>query len=169
MTQNQTLKYSPSQQDYANVLRIFFWKRLSTRISLIILALAFGMIVYVIISKGSPPTIFELIWLLLPPLFVIFVFYFQPSRTANQAWQNEKLTADVTWEVSDAEVRISTRFGSSDLSWESLDKLVTSRDYYLLLFKGNKNAFRFLPRRVFNNAQEQEQFLELVAKHLPIK
>jgi hypothetical protein len=166
MNQSLSLRYTPTQQDYAQVLRLFFWQRTGTKISLAILVIAFGLIIFTIASQGSPPTIFQLIWLLLPPLFIIFAFFIQPSRTAKQAAGIEQLVSEATWEVSDAGVQISTRFSSTHLDWDSLKKLVTTRDYYLLLSKTKKNTFRFLPRRAFTSPQEQDLFLELVARHL---
>jgi hypothetical protein len=162
LSQSLVLLYTPNQKDYATVLRYFYWQRTGTKVSLVFLAVAFGLILYMIASKGSPLTFFELIWLLLPPLFVIYVFFLQPSRLANKAVQNEQLVTEATWIVSDAGVQISSRFGSDQLDWESLNKLLTTKDYYLLLSKANKNAFRFLPRRAFISPKEEEQFLELV-------
>jgi hypothetical protein len=166
MNQPLTLRYTPSQQDYAIVLRYFYWQRTATKVSLLFLAVAFGLVFYMIASKGTPVTIFEIIWLLLPPLFVIFVFFIQPSRLASQAAKNEQLVTEATWEMSDTGVQISSRFGSTLLPWESLKKLVTTKGYYLLLSKTNKNAFRFLPRRAFTSPQEEELFLELVARNI---
>jgi Ca2+/Na+ antiporter len=166
MTQSLTIKYTPTQQDYAKVLRLFFLQRTGTRISLAFLVIAFCLIVLAILSKGSPPTIFELVWLLLPPLFLVFIFLVQPSRVAQLAAKNEQLISEATWEVSDEGVQISSSFGSTHLGWEALNKLVTTREYYLLLLKGNKNAFRFIPIRAFTTQQEKDQFLELMANHL---
>jgi len=139
---------------------------MGTKISLGFLAIAFGLILYVILSQGTPPTIVELVWLLLPPFFVIFVFFIQPARLANQAVKNEQLTTETTWEVSDSGVQISSRFGSALMEWDSLRALLTTKDYYLLLRKSNKNIFRFLPRRAFISTQEEEQFLQLVREYL---
>jgi len=163
------LHYTPNQQDYAAVLRIFFWIRTGTRVSLGSLAIAFGLILYVIIAQGSPPTIFELIWLLLPPLFVAFVFIIQPSRLANKAVQNEQLVTEATWELNESGVLISNRFSSILMEWDSLQKLLVTREYYLLLSKKNRNTFRFLPRRAFNSPQQEDQFLALVRKYLPVR
>jgi hypothetical protein len=162
------LRYTPTKQDYANVLRLFFFQRTSTRVSLGFLALAFGLIIYTIASQGSPPSIYELVWLLLPPLFVAYVFFFQPSRMASRAIQNEQLAAEATWEVSDAGVKITNRFGEIQMDWDNLQKLVTTKEYYLLLSKINKNAFRFMPKRAFTSPQETEQFMAFVGKYLPI-
>jgi hypothetical protein len=167
MDQSLTLRYTPNQQDYAKVLRLFFLQRTGTRISLFLLVIAYGLIIAAIIAKGTPPTVFEWVWLVLPPLFVIFTIFIQPSRMARQAVVDDQLTSEATWEVSDAGVQISSRFGSTHLDWEALKKLVTTREYYLLLFKTNKNAFRFIPRRAFTSPLEQDRFLELVAQHLP--
>ncbi len=168
MDQPLTLHFTPNKQDYANVLRLFFFQRNSTRVSLVFLAIAFGLIIYTVVAQGTPPTLFELVWLLLPPLFVAYVFFIQPSRMANQAIQNEQLATEATWEVSDNGVKISSRFGETQMNWDTLQKLVTTREYYLLLSKVNKNAFRFMPKRAFATGRETEQFLALVGKYLPI-
>jgi hypothetical protein len=167
MSQILTLRFTPTQQDYAHVLRLFYLQRTGTRISLALLVIAFGLTIFAIIAQGFPPSAFKLIWLLLPPLFVIFAFFVQPSRIARQAIGNEQLSCEAKWEVSDEGVQISSQFSSTHLDWELLNKLVTTREYYLLLIKTNKGAFRFLPRRAFTSPEEQDQFLELVAHHLP--
>lgn len=162
-----TLHFTPNQQDYTKVLRLFFIQRTSTRISLGFLAVAFALICYGVISRGVSPSVFEVVWLLLPPLFVAYVFFVQPSRMARHAAQNEQLVTEATWQVGDEGVEISSCFGSTLMAWDSLQKLVTTSEYYLLLSKVNKNAFRFLPQRAFGSPQEKEQFLDLVRQHLP--
>lgn len=161
-----TLHYTPSQKDYATVLRLFNWRRTSTKVSLVFLTLVFGLVLFAILSNGLPLTALELIWLLFPPLFMIFTFYLQPISIARKAVQNEQLVAEATWEVSDAGVKILSRYGSIDLGWDTFKKLVETRDYYLLLSKKNRNAFRFLPRRAFTSPQEDELFLQLVNRNI---
>jgi hypothetical protein len=131
------LHYTPTEQDYATVLRLYFWQRTSTKISLLAIVVIFCLVLYLIISQGTPPTIFELIWLFLPPLFVAFMFYFQPSRIARQAAQNEKLTAETTWIVGPEGIQISSRFGSTMMEWQTFGKLVTTKSYHLLLSRTN--------------------------------
>jgi hypothetical protein len=167
MGQSLTLKYTPNARDYASVMRLFFWQRKATKISLVLLVIAFLLVIFMLLIKGSPPTIFELLWLLLPPFFVVYSFYIQPSRLANKAARNEQLVTEATWEVDDSGVHISSRYSNTDLAWDTLKKLVTTQDYYLLLSRTNDNAFRFLPRRAFTSDQEQVLFLQLVAKYLP--
>jgi Ca2+/Na+ antiporter len=169
MSQLLTLHYTPTQQDYATVMRLFFWHRKATRISLVFLVIAFLLVVFMLLVKGSPPSFFELLWLLLPPFFVVYSFYLQPSHLAKQAAKNEQLVTEATWVVDETGVHISSRFTSTDLAWDTLKKLVTSQKYYLLLSSSNDNAFRFLPRRAFTSPQEEQLFLQLVAEHLPPK
>ena len=72
-----------------------------------------------------------------------------------------------TWEVSISGIQITNCSGSNSLDWESLSKLVITKDYYLLHSKNNKNAFRLLPRRSFASPQEEEIFIELARQKLP--
>ena len=148
------------------VLRLYFWHHTPTKLSLLVLAGAFGLVLVWVISKGSPPTLFELIWLLLPPLFVLFIFLIQPSRISRQAVQNEQLITEATWEVKASGVQISSCFGSTLLEWGCFEKLLITGEYYLLLSKTKKNSFRFLPRRAFTSAQEETEFLGLVDEHI---
>lgn len=168
MVQLITLHFTPAKQDYVNVLRQFFIRRTLIRIALGILALLFGLACYSLIRHGTPPDIFELVWVFLPPLYVVYTFFVQPARMASRAIQNEQLVADATWEMSDGGVTISTRFGSTSLAWDSLARLVTTREYYLLLSKANRNAFRFIPKRAFSSLDEHESFLALIRQHLRI-
>jgi len=166
MVQSVTLKYTPSQQDYAQAIRLFMMKRTANRISLGFLVIAFAIVVLSISTQATPITIFELIWLLFPPLFIIYIIIIQPNRMAKQAMTNEHLAAETTWEVSDSGVQISTSFDSALFEWDALARLITNKDYYLLLFKKNKNTFRFLPQRSFTSAEDQDSFLQLMTSHL---
>jgi hypothetical protein len=169
MNQSINISFTPNQKDYSNVLRLFLWQRTLTRVSMAVLALAFGLICYVVITRGTTPTFFELIWLFLPPLFAAYIFWFQPNRMASQAVLNEQLVTEANWQVSDSGVKISSHFGSTEMEWENLSKLVVTKEYFLLLSKVNKNAFRFLPLRAFNSPQEKEALLQLVAKYIPVR
>ena len=166
MSEPLIMQFTPSQQDYAKVLRLFFFRRTSTQVSLGFLAIAFGLICYTVLTQGTAPSFFELIWLLLPPLFVAYVFFIQPSRMASRVIKDDQLAAETTLEVSDAGVKISNSFTSALLEWNNLQKLVVTKEYYLLLIKVNKNSFRFLPLRAFKTAQEKERFQSLVQQHL---
>jgi hypothetical protein len=101
-------------------------------------------------------------------VFVTYIFFMQPRRIAAQAAQNERLMADVSWHVTPSGVEISSTFESVLLDWPSLAKLAQAGEYYLLLSKARKNAFRFLPRRVFANPQEEDEFCQLVQEYIPI-
>jgi hypothetical protein len=169
MSQSIKISFTPNKRDYASVLRLFLWQRTLTRVSLAVLAIAFALICYVVITRGNIPSFFELIWLLLPPLFVAYIFWFQPSRMASQAVLNEQLVTEATWQVSDSGVEISSHYGTTEMEWENLSKLVVTKEYYLLLSKVNKNAFRFLPLRAFNSPQEKEDFLQLVSRNIPVR
>jgi hypothetical protein len=161
-----TLKYTPTQQDYARTIRLFMMSRTSNRISLGFLVVAFAIVVFSISTKATPITLFEIIWLLFPPLFIIYIIVIQPTRMAKQAMQNEHLSAETTWEVNEAGVQISTSLDTSLYEWDKLARLMTRIDYYLLLFKTNKNTFRFLPRRSFTSTEDEDNFLQLMTSHL---
>ena len=85
----------------------------------------------------------------------------------NKAAQNEQLMSEATWEVSKSGIQITNSSGSNSLEWESLSKLVITKDYLLFISKNNKNAFRFLPRRAFASPQEEEIFIELARQKIP--
>jgi hypothetical protein len=166
MSQPLTMKYTPDQVDYVQVLRIFFLRQTGIRISLGFLAVAFAIILYSVATQAASVSLFQLAWLLLPPLFVVYILYWQPRSMARRAMSNEQLAAETTWLVTDEGVSISSAFGANQLEWDTLTRLITSKDYYLLVFKTEKNFFRFLPRRAFASPQEDELFVQQVTSHL---
>ncbi len=167
MNQSVTVHYTPTQKDYSRVLRLFIFHFTGTRVSVLFLAVAFGLIVYSLAIKDAPPSVFEIIWVILPLLIAAFMFIIQPSRYARQAMATKQLSAETTWDVSNTGVEICTQYDSTRLEWNSLDKLVAHKDYYLLLMKNNRNVPLFLPRRAFKNEEQQKVFLQLMAANLP--
>jgi hypothetical protein len=167
MTQSITVHFTPNKKDYTHVLRLFIFHFTGTRISVIFLVVAFGLIVYSLASKAVAPSAFEIIWALLPPLIAAFMFIIQPARYATQAMANKQLAAETTWDVSGSGVEICTQYDSTRLEWNNLDKLLTYKDYYLLLMKSHRNVPLFLPRRAFKNGEQQKLFLQLMATNLP--
>jgi hypothetical protein len=167
MSQSVTVHYTPTHKDYAHVLRLFIFHFTGTKISIVFLAVAFGLIVYSLATKAVAPSVFEIIWVLLPPLIAAFMFIIQPSRYATQAMANKHLAAETTWDVSNSGLEICTQYDSTRLEWNSLEKLVTYKDYYLVLMKANRNIPLFLPRRAFTNGEQQKLFLQILATNLP--
>jgi hypothetical protein len=168
MDQSQilTLHFTPEKNDYIQVLRIFFLHQTGSRISLGFLVIIFAYMAYSIATSAVTPSIFEIILLIFPPVFVLYILIVQPRGMADKAMANEQLAAETTWELGEQGIDMSTSFGSTHLNWEDLSRLVTTKEYYLLLLKGNQRAFRFLPRRVFASPQDQDTFLNLVTGHL---
>jgi hypothetical protein len=166
MAQSVTLKYTPTQEDYAQVLRLIMLRSIVNQILMGFLVIGFIFILFNMVSQATPITLVAVIWLLLPPLFIIYIIFIQPNRMAKKYIMNEQLVAECTWEVGDAGVQISTSFGSTQYEWDNLSKLVTSKEYYLLHIKKSRYAPRFLPRRSFASAEDQDTFLQLMASHL---
>ncbi|NJD58672.1 MAG: hypothetical protein C3F13_18020 [Anaerolineales bacterium] len=165
-TQTLTLHYTPEKNDYIQVLRIFFLHQTGSRISLGFLVIIFVYMLYNVATSAVTVSIFEIILLLFPPVFVAYILFVQPRGIADKAMANEQLAAETTWELGEQGVDISTSFGSTHLNWEDFSRMVTTKEYYLLLIKGNQRTFRFLPRKVFTSPQEQDTFLSLVTGHL---
>ncbi len=165
MAQSVSIKFTPTQQDYARVLRLFLVRNTINRLMLGFLVVAFGFVVFNMLAQSTPVTFFEIIWLLFPPLFIIYILVVQPNRMGKQYMADEKMAAETTWEVNEAGVQMSTSFNSTLFEWEILSKLVTYPDYYLLTFK-KKNTFRFLPRRSFTSTEDHDAFLQLMTSHL---
>jgi hypothetical protein len=165
MAQSVSIKFTPTQQYYARVLRLFLVRNTINRLMLGFLVVAFGFVVFNMLAQSTQVTFFEIIWLLFPPLFLIYILVVQPNRMGKQYMADEKMSAETTWEVNDAGVQMSTSFNSNVFEWDILSKLVTYQEYYLLTFK-KKNTFRFLPRRAFTSPDDHDVFLQLMSSHL---
>ncbi len=169
MSESLRVSYTPTQDDYTRALRLFFLQWTGMRIIIGFLVVFLGLTIYRVATQGDAPNIFEVIWLLLPPVFILFIFLVQPRSIARRAVANEQLRAETTWELGEPGLEISTVFGSKHLDWVDLRKLVPTKDYYLVLLRTNRNTFLFMPRRAFATPEEQENFSQLIAAHLSKK
>jgi hypothetical protein len=89
MSQPSTLRFTPNQQDYGTVLRNSFWLQADVKVSIMILAGAFGFVIYLVLAKSSPISFYELIWLWVPPVLATNIFLIQPSRLMRRAAQSK--------------------------------------------------------------------------------
>ena len=167
MAQSVTLKYTPTQQDYAQVLRLIMLRSTVNQILMGFLVLGFVFILFNMVIAGHTNHPLTLIWLLLPPLFIIYIIFYSTQSYGKTVYERMN-----SWQqnVPGKWVMLVCKFPPAlarlNYEWDKLSKLVTTKDYYLLYVKKSRYAPRFLPRRSFTSAEEQDTFLQLMTSHL---
>ena len=67
---------------------------------------------------------------------------------------------------SDEGVKVKTSQIDSKLAWSLYSRVVEGRDMYLLLYGKDTRMMTAAPKRVFINKEQENQFRELLAKHI---
>ncbi len=111
------------------------------------------------------------IFLLAPFLIMLAIFgvfgILVPMRIGAQVQQSEnRILDEVQWLLDDTQIIIKDPHTELRVDWGTFRELVELKDYYLLVHTVNKNMFNFIPKRVFESADQEQAFCELVRQNI---
>jgi len=88
-------------------------------------------------------------------------------RIGAQVQQSEnRILDEVQWLLDDTQIIIKDPHTELRVDWGTFRELVELKDYYLLVHTVNKNMFNFIPKRVFESADQEQAFCELVRQNI---
>lgn len=77
------------------------------------------------------------------------------------ASQDERMRAETSWSVEEERITVRNRYEKVELSWQMFERLIDSREYFVLVYAENKRQFSFLPKRAFLDKEDCRKFAEL--------
>lgn len=162
------IEFTPTPEDYKKIIRIYY---LSNSRLWIILGV-FGLpqlccSVYVISQNVLQNNILPILILLLFPAFLIYLLVLLPASFAQRVRNDARLKSKTTWIVSEQQIIIKNEFSESKLDWETFQRVIESRAYYLLFYQGKKLLFQMLPKRAFFSVDQELTFQKLLQKKVP--
>jgi hypothetical protein len=167
VTEPITLRFTPTEQDYQQAARALGLKRGSLWISLGMMVLLEACLAFTLLSSSEPAPLLSWLFLLIPPLMLVAIFYGLPYWTTRRVKGNERLLAETTWNLTDEGVAMQNRFAESKLDWGSFAGLSENRDYFFLQLSANKRLHHLIPKRALPTAEEQARFRDFVVQHIP--
>lgn len=158
-------EFTPTPDDYKKAIRIYHL----SDVRLWIIMGIFGLpqlccSLYIIIQNGFSAGIYPFILLLLFPAFILYLLVWVPMSFAQRAKKDERLRAKTTWIVSEEQIIVKNDHSDSKTTWDSFQKVIESRAFYLFFFQGKRNQFQMLPKRAFMTVEQELAFQKMVSK-----
>lgn len=158
--------FTLSVEDYKTGTRMFYLKQTNTLVGLVISGIFFFYGIILLFTGGRELLVTSLLVTALFPVLLYVYFVRSPSQVSKRVAQSERFTSPQKWRVDNEKIMISQHFGDTRVRWEEFVGLVESKDYFLLRFGVNRNAFQIVPKRAFSSEEQQAAFRELVRQNM---
>ena len=162
-------QFKPSPADYVKATLAFYFTQRSilllTAFSILfaVLAVPYSLVQW---ARGSNIAIFILAIALGFLLIAAATVAAPLMRVRRMVDQDETMRADTVWSIENDLIELHNRFEKTELLWGMFDRLVETRQYYLLVYADNKRQFTFLPKHAFSNPEERERFMAMAQENI---
>ncbi len=161
-----SFRFVPTKDDYIKSFRIFYLNSWPAWAVLIVLVL------FQIICVGSAFVrgdlgfdfggIFPVVIFIFLVFYIAFALVINPITVASKVEKDERLSSPVQYEVSDEQIMFKNQFSEIKLDWGSFQKVIESKELFLLIHSTNKNMFQIIPKRAFASADDEQAFKNLL-------
>ena len=158
--------FSLTVEDYKTGTRMFYLKQASVLIGLALSGIFFIYGIILLFTGGRELLVTSLLVTALFPMLLFVYFVRSPNQVSKRVAQSERFTSLQKWRVDDKKILITQNLGDTRIKWDEFVGMVESKDYFLLRFGVNRNAFQIVPKRAFSSDQQQETFRELVKQNM---
>ncbi len=159
------LHFIPTPDDFVTTFRDYAYRDRRTWVTLAVWLVATLVIIYFFL-RGTFGGIFPGGLVFIFPVYFLFRFLNAPNRIGKQVTGNPVYLSEVTWRVYERGLRITNREEEIELPWDEIMGVREITDHYLIFQKSNPRIFQFIPKRAFENPEQEEAFREWLQQHL---
>ncbi len=169
MFQPIKVRFKPTPSDYVKATLAFYFTQRSilllTAISILfaVLAVPYSLVQW---ARGSNIALFILAIVFGFLLIAAATVAVPLLRVRKVVDKDETMRAETVWSITNDRIELRNRFEKIDLEWETFDRLIDTRQYFLLVYAGNKRQFAFLPKHAFSSADDRERFRRMANENL---
>lgn len=172
MDEPLVIRYTPEKDDYLRASRALAFKSTVFKIlaGVILFAMLGALIVLLVPGIGNPTwENIALIFLIVGVFYVVYYLVIIPFQFSRAFKKNVFLQQERTYTFTDEAIHLQIGENETDMDWENIQKAVHSKDFYLLINTVEGQGYPIIPKRAFDQAQTQENFVKLLAsKSIPI-
>jgi hypothetical protein len=95
--------------------------------------------------------------------FALWFPFMSPAQAKNQALKNKKPSTSQKYIFSQDEISITTSEFDGKCKWSIYQSVLESKRFYFLV--GADNIFLLIPKRAFQNAEQEKFFRDLAVHH----
>lgn len=165
MADTITVHFTPTTQDYVKTYRTLQFRSPFTRLVYgVLAALELCMLASILLPGfGSNTRLWPVA--IAVPIFIALAVILPGTSIGNNAQHNERMLADITWEMDDMQLRMANRFTKTKYDWDSFTGLIENGEYFFLRHSANKRLYNFIPKRAFASEAQMAAFRDLARRH----
>ena len=168
-----SFRFAPTKDDYIKSLRVFYLNSWPTWAVLIVLVLSKIICIGSAFVRGDLGFdfggIFPIVLFVFLVFYLAFAFVINPMIVASKVEKDERLSSPVQYEVNDEQIMFKNQFTETKLDWGSFQKVIESKELFLLVHLTNKNMFQIIPKRAFASTNDEQAFKNLLNVKIPKK
>ncbi len=168
-----SFQFVPTKDDYIKAFRAFYLTNWPTWAVIIFVLLFQGLCIASAFIRGDIN--FEFSYMVPLMIFVFILFYFayaliiNPLKVANGVEKDKILSSPVQYQATDEGLVIVNQFSENKLTWENFQRVIDSKEVFLLIYSTNKNMFQMIPKRAFSSIEDELAFKNLAYQKIPHK
>jgi hypothetical protein len=167
------IRFDPKKSDYVAASRALANKTpMFIVLAVVTLVIMVGSVVVLVVPSvgNSAWNSVALVSLVVGAFYLVYYFLLIPLQLGGTYKKNEYLQKARLLTVSDQNVTMKVGDRSSDLAWENFEKVLDTKDLYILIYKADQRVYPFIPKRAFTEDGSEEAFRKAFLDHdIPIK
>ena len=135
------------------------------------LAFIFASAIFLYVLSRNSEVKFHLVWgffaflFFVVSLLIFFIVVITPLIQFKTIQKNSPSDLDIVYFFSDEEIRLQSNQANLKIEWDYFDEITEAPNTYFLL-KGNCKLYRAVPKRFFEEKDQELAFRELVERHI---
>jgi hypothetical protein len=160
------LTFSHNEKEYLAAMRLWFWNsgELLTRLIVSYALVSFGLLLLPLMMDIA----FSL-WAIVVLIFIIgFALFhgFTIDLPRRYFRGDPKFREEYNLTFSDAGIRFKTPISDGTLAWSFYTGVIENDKFYLLIYGKDLGAVSILPKRAFQDRNQELTFRELLRRHI---
>ena len=160
------LRFSHTEKEYLSAMRFYFLRSKELMAGLIIVYFVFSagfILLQVVLGVVLP------IWANVALIVIVGLGWFHGVTidVPRKHFRGDpKFRDEYTLTFTDAGIGFRTQNASSTLAWSFYTGLMENDSFYILIYGKNINSLSVLPKRAFQNSQQEKTFREMLRRNL---
>lgn len=173
MTESLQIRFKPEKTDYIQASRTLAGKTPTfLLLAAIVLLIMVGSLVVLIFPSIAGPSWknVALVALLVGAFYVLYYYFFIPWQLSRTYQSNDYLKTERLFNFNANKILMKVGDQNVEMSWDHIVKVFEGKDLYLLIYKADQRVYPFLPKRAFNESNDETTFRRILEeKSIPLK
>ena len=167
----QSFSFIPTKDDYIKAFRTFYLSNWPIWAVLIVFVLSQIICIGSAFLRGDLGSefggVFPIVLFIFLAIYLAYALVINPMTIASKVEKDERLSSPVQYEVNGEQIMFKNQFAETKMDWGSFQKVIESKELFLLVYSTNKNMFQIIPKRAFAATDGEQAFRNLLNNKIP--